>query len=143
VAATEPRPAEGTFAEIEPEIVDDDPSDVGLSDARQLLAQGRSRDALALVQSLPGLTARVVEAQALRALGELNAALDVLRQATNSAAEDDPAYPEALFDLATIYLATGKQRSAMRLLEEVRDLAPAFRPGDIAATLDELQNSSR
>ena len=134
---------EGTFAEIEPELLDDEPSARGLDGARTLIASGRASEALALARTLPGLSARVLEAQAQRALGDLVNALEVLREATNAAPEDDPGYPEALFDLALLYSATAKHRSALRLLEELADLAPLFRPEEVEAKVRGLQALGR
>lgn len=134
---------DGTFAEIEPEIVDDEPSVDGLADARTLLAQGQAAAALTVARSLSGLAARVVEAQAHRVMGDLASSLEVLREATNAAPEDDPAYPEALFDLAVLYSATAKHRSALRLLEELADLAPLFRSDEVEAKIRGLQSLAR
>jgi thioredoxin-like negative regulator of GroEL len=90
-----------------------------------------------------GLAARVVEAQARRARHDTAGALDVLREATNAASDADPAYPEALFDLAALYTATQKHRSALRLLEELKDLAPDFRTVDVDARIRGLQMLGR
>jgi len=133
------RPSEGTFAEVEPESLDEVLPEGGVAEARALAAVGQGEAALEMVRALPGLEARVVEAQAHRAMSDLSGALEVLREATNDAAESDPAYPEALFDLAGLYMATQKHRSAQRLLEELRDLAPQFRTGDVEARLRGLQ----
>ncbi len=133
------RPSEGTFAEVEPEALDEMLPAGGIDEARALAAVGQGEAALEMVRELPGLEARVVEAQARRAMSDLSGALDVLREATNDAAESDPAYPEALFDLAGLYMATQKHRSAQRLLEELRDLAPHFRSAEVEARLRGLQ----
>ncbi len=130
---------EGTFAEVEPEALDEVSPEGGIGEARALASVGQGEAALAIARGLEGLEARVVEAQARRAMNDLGKALDVLREATNDAAEDDPAYPEALFDLAGLYMATQKHRSAQRLLEELRDLAPQYRTGEVEARLRGLQ----
>jgi tetratricopeptide (TPR) repeat protein len=146
-------PDEGTFAEIEPRDLpashvpavarEAAPGVEHLDRARALAAVGEGAQALALVAPLQGLAARVVEAQALRAMSELARALDVLREATNAAPEDDPAYPEALFDLAGLYTATQKHRSALRLLEELADIAPDFRKDEVIARVRGLQLLNR
>lgn len=148
VAASAPTfaaPDEGTFAEIEPDELYDEgePASDALTEARALAAVGESEAALRLVRGLQGLGARVVEAQARRALSDLSGALEVLRKATDDAAETDADYPEALFDLAGLYTATQKHRPALRLLEELRDLAPDFRPADVEARRRGLQLLTR
>ncbi len=142
--APEPaRPAEGTFAEVEPEPFDDESPADAVEEARALAAVGQGEAALALVRELPGLAARVIEAQARRSLNDIPGALDVLREATNAAVEDDPAYPEALFDLAGLYMASQKYRSASRLLEELTEIAPDFRPAQVEARVRGLQLLNR
>lgn len=106
-----------------------------LDEARSLLAIGLNDDALALLRGDTRLEARVLTAQALRARGDAVGALDALRDATNEASESDEGYPEALFELSGLYSATGKHRSAVRLLEELADIAPAFRPKDVQARI--------
>ncbi len=138
-------PDEGTFAEIEPDELYEDgeaPSDA-LTEARALAAVGEGEAALKLVRGLPGLGARVVEAQARRALNDVSGALDVLRSATDDAAETDADYPEALFELCGLYTATQKHRPALRLLEELRDLAPDFRTSEVEARRRGLQLLTR
>ncbi len=148
VRAAEPtfaEPDEGTFAEVEPEALgrDDEAAGDELEHARALASVGQSSEALALVRGMQGLGARVVEAQCLRAQADVAGALEVLREATNDASDRDAAYPEALFDLAGLYTATQKHRSALRLLEELRDLAPTFRRADVDARIRGLQMLAR
>jgi tetratricopeptide (TPR) repeat protein len=81
----------------------------------------------------PALAARILAARALRAMGELPRASSELQGALAEAAEDDPAYAEALFELALLQAATQKLRGARRTLDELLDLAPDFRPADLAA----------
>ncbi|MBM4391497.1 MAG: tetratricopeptide repeat protein [Deltaproteobacteria bacterium] len=137
------RPSEGTFAEVEPAALDEVSPEGGVEEARALAAVGQGEAALQIVRDLPGLEARIVEAQARRAQSDLSGALEVLREATNDASESDPAYPEALFDLAGLYTATQKHRSALRLLEELRDLAPEFRSAEVESRLRGLQLLAR
>lgn len=138
-------PDDGTFAEVEPEALGDElPAGGGdLEQARALASVGEYDAALAIVRGEAGLLARVIEAQALRGQGDVARALEVLREATNDAADTDPDYPEALFELAGLYTATQKHRSALRLLEEVRDLAPTFRTADVVARIRGLQLVAR
>jgi tetratricopeptide (TPR) repeat protein len=136
---------DSTFAEVEPDALDDQPAPVegGLDEARALVAVGQADAALALVRDLSGLGARVIEAQAWRVANDVSRALEVLREATNDAADTDEAYPEALFELAGLYTATQKHRSALRLLEELRDLSPGFRTVDVEARIRGLQMIAR
>ena len=55
-------------------------------------AVGMWADALAMLDGVAGLEAAVLRAQANRGLGEVARALDLLREASNDAAESDPAY---------------------------------------------------
>lgn len=137
-------PDEGTFAEVEPEMLDNEPeTDGSLEEARALVAVGEGAAALAIVQGMPSLDARVVEAQAHRACNDIAAALEVMREATNDASDADPAYPEALYELAGLYTATQKHRSALRLLEELRDLAPSHRAAEVEARIRGLRLMTR
>jgi tetratricopeptide (TPR) repeat protein len=132
---------EGTFAEVSPDALDEIESVDGedLDEARALIAVGQFADAIVLIEHAPGLEARVVYAQALRGMGEGGRALDVLREATNEASDADPGYTDALFELSALYTATGKHRSALRLLEELKDLDAAFRAGEVDARMRGLQ----
>lgn len=152
-----PPPAPESFEEIDPDAFVDDlepedeehpaadalwgaaPAAVTVDDARALLAIGRHSQALDALAGLLTLEARVVEALVHRGAGDLSRAMDVLRDATNGAAEEDPAYPEALFELAGLYTETQKHRSAQRLLEELSDLFPDYRPVDVKARLRGVQ----
>jgi tetratricopeptide (TPR) repeat protein len=126
---------DGMLSEISPdELVDPGLTDP-LAEAESLVAVGMNDEALALLTGDHRLEARVIVARALRAKGDAVAALDALRDATNEAAESDPGYPEALFELSGLYTATGKHRSAVRLLEELADIAPTFRPKDVQARI--------
>ncbi len=106
-----------------------------LDEAHSLVEVGMNDEALALIGDDPRLEARVLVAKALRAKGNATGALDALRDATNEARETDPGYAEALFELSGLYTATGKHRSGLRLLEELADLAPDFRPRDVQARM--------
>jgi hypothetical protein len=44
-----------------------------------------------------------------------------------------------LFELSALYTATGKLRAAVRLLEELRDLDPSYRAGEVEARMRGLQ----
>ncbi|MFZ5475350.1 MAG: tetratricopeptide repeat protein [Myxococcota bacterium] len=132
---------EGTFAEVSPDALDevDAPDEDDLEEARALCAVGQYADAIVLVEHAPGLDARVLYAQALRGVGEVGRALDILREATNEASDTDPGYTDALFELSALYTATGKHRSAIRLLEELKDLDPDFRTVEVDARMRGLQ----
>lgn len=117
VAAAAPRPVAGG----------------ALLDAEAWLLLGKGREALAALGDQPALAARILAARALRAMGELPRASSELQGALAEAAEDDPSYAEALFELALLQAATQKLRGARRTLDELLDLAPDFRPADLAA----------
>lgn len=155
-AVTAP-PSLGTFAEIDPDELDeldgsaldelseiddgllDAPSAAGLEEARELLAVGMYADALTAAEGTAGLEADVLRAECRRGLGDNARALDGLKDAVAEAADTDPAYPAALFELATLLTLTQKHRVAVRTLEELRDLAPAFRAPEVEARLRGLQ----
>jgi tetratricopeptide (TPR) repeat protein len=130
---------DGTFAEVLPDALDEVSPLGDVDEARSLVAVGMWTDALAMLEELEGLEAAVLRSQAVRGLGEVSRALDLLREASNDAAETDPAYPEALFELSALYTATGKHRAAVRLLEELRDLDPGYRVGEVEARMRGLQ----
>lgn len=106
-----------------------------LDEAHSLVAIGMNDEALALLAGDDRLEARVLAARALRGKGDTARALEALREAANEATESDPGYCEALYELSGLYTATGKHRSAVRLLEELADLDPAFRPKDVQARI--------
>lgn len=132
-------PDDGTFAEVSPDALDELPLGDPLEEARANVAVGMYDDALALVADLTGLPPRVVEAQAVRGKGDVAGAVTILQTATNDAAESDPGYIDALFELSGLYTMTGKQRAALRLLEELRDLDPGYRSGEVDARVRGLQ----
>lgn len=138
----EPEPLdEGTFAEVSPDALDELGDDDPISEARGLVGLSYYDEALALVRRATGLMARVVEAQAVRGKGDVQAAVDILQRATNDAAETDEGYVDALFELSGLYASTGKQRAAVRLLEEVKDLDPAFRQSEVDARIRGLSRA--
>lgn len=152
VPAAEPdfgAPDDGTFAEVEPDALagdswrQGDAATADLERAATLAAAGEFSDARDLARPHPGLAARVVEARCLEALGDPAGSLDMLREATSEAADTDPAYPEAIFDLAGLYSLTQKTRAALRLLEELRDLAPAYRSAEVDVRLRGLKAFGR
>lgn len=136
-------PDDGTFAEVHPDMLDELEEVGDLDEARSLVAVGMFADAVALVEHAPGLEARVVYAQAIRGLGDSIRALEVLREATNEAGEDEPGYLDALFELAALYTVTGKHRSALRLLEEVKDLDGGYRTTEVDARMRGLQKLTK
>ncbi len=134
---------DGTYAEVSPDALedDDDADDELYAEARSLVSIGMYRDALQLLDERTKLPAVVISALAHKGLGDVNRAVDLLRDATNEAAEGDPAYVEALYELASLYAHTGKQRSAIRLLEEVRELDATFRPDDVETRIRGLKKA--
>lgn len=106
-----------------------------LEEARAMVAVGLYDQGLRLAQRLGSLGGQVEQARALRGLGRVSEAVEVLREASNDAAESDPDYAEALFELAGLYIQTGKHKAALRLLEELKDLQPQHREGEVRARL--------
>lgn len=130
---------DGTFAEVDPEHLDELEPHLDLDEARSLVAVGMFADAAAMVEGATELPARVVYAQALKGLGDTAQAIDVLRDATNDAGESDDGYLDALFELAGLYTLTQKHRAALRLLEEVQDLDASYRTAEVEARIRGLQ----
>ncbi len=134
---------DGTFAEVMPEALDEIAPDADIDEARSLVAVGMWADALTLLEGSMALEAAVLRAQAVRGLGDIARALDLLRESVNDALESDPAYPDALFELSALYTSTGKPRAALRLLEELRDLDATYRVVEVDARLRGLQRLAR
>lgn len=130
---------DGTFAEVLPEALDEISPEPDVEEARSLVAVGMWSDALALLDGATTLDAAVLRAQAVRGQGDVSGALDLLRGSVNDALESDPAYTDALFELSALYTATGKARAAVRLLEELKDLDPTYRVGEVDARMRGLQ----
>jgi len=132
---------DGTYAEVSPDMLEEasTPGDDMLEEARSLVSIGMYADAIQLLEGRTSLAAIVVLAVAHKGRGDVNTALDLLRSGTNDANDADPAYAEALFELAGLYGATGKQRAAVRLLEEVTELAPEFRTAEVEMRLRALR----
>ena len=128
-------PTEGTFAEVSP----DELAGANLDEARSLVAVGMFTEALPHVEGHPSLEAKVIQAMALKGMGDAGRALDILREATNEAADTDPGYADALFELSGLYTTGGKARSAMRLLEELQSIEPEYRRGEVEARVRGLQ----
>jgi tetratricopeptide (TPR) repeat protein len=126
-----------TFAEIDPVALDEagavgsfDPDEI-----RALVAVGMHADALALLEGADGLEATVLRALAYKGLGDASTALNLLRDARDEGDDSDPVYAEVMFELAALIAATGKHRSAMLLLEELRGLFPDFRSTEVDARI--------
>jgi tetratricopeptide (TPR) repeat protein len=127
---------DGTFSEVDPDALGAAlPDGPDLDEARSLVAVGLWDDALALLEGDVSLESAVLRAQAVKGRGDTVRALDLLREAVNEALESDPAYCDALFELSALYTATGKPRSAVRLLEELKDLDPGYRSGEVDARM--------
>ncbi|MDP2306866.1 MAG: tetratricopeptide repeat protein [Pseudomonadota bacterium] len=149
---------DGTFAEVLPEDLPEELPDalsellepapdsldepgpgLDIDEARSLVAVGMWSDALAMLEGVPTLDAAVLRAQSVRGQGDVGRALDLLRESVNDAQESDPAYADALFELSALYTATSKVRAAIRLLEELKDLEPTFRVGEVESRMRGLQ----
>ncbi|MGB0641051.1 MAG: tetratricopeptide repeat protein, partial [Myxococcota bacterium] len=65
--------------------------------------------------------------------GDVKAARRVLQEAMDEVDEDANGYSEGLWGLARYAAMSGKSRTALRLLGELKALSPHFRPSDVAA----------
>ncbi len=104
----------------------------GLEDAEALLAVGALEQAEAVLGGEESLGAAVVRARVFRARADAAAATRLLRNAVGDASEDDVAYLPALLELAQLNAATGKVRSAKRLLDEIVDIDDSYAPTLVA-----------
>ena len=109
-----------------------------MADAEALIRVGAMERALSLLPAA-GLAAGVLRARALRAQGQLPAALSAIRDAVDDAEESDEAYLPALLEMAEVTAASGKLRGARRLLDEIEDIDPGFAPEAVALVRRGLQ----
>lgn len=140
---------DGVYAEVIPEDSEDfgdfgDFEDFGneappLDHARALLADSSWADTIASLVGVDTLEAAVLRARAVSGQGDSAGAIEVLRETVSYAQESDPAYPEALFELSALYVATGKVVPAMRLLEQLKDFDPGYRKPEVDERMRELQ----
>jgi tetratricopeptide (TPR) repeat protein len=103
--------------------------------ARAWMAVFQYRDAIEAVHGVSGLAALVVRSDAKRFVSQSGEACASLQLALAEAAEDDPAYREALWVLSGLYVAMGKAKTAKRLLLELEELDPRYRAEDVANRL--------
>ncbi len=111
------------------------PGGPGAEEAWSLVAVGLYGEASTSAAAVPGLLGRWLEARATAGSGDQKSARLQLREAIDDASEDDPVYPDALFELAGLSLGLGRLRPALRLLEELSDVAPAWRTGEVQAKI--------
>ena len=91
------------------------------------------QEALDLLRGQEDVEALVVQALASRALGRLDGAQGRLERAVQLGGAHHPAYVEALWELAGLYLLRKKAGNAERLLDEVASLDPTWRPIELSA----------
>jgi hypothetical protein len=103
--------------------------------ARAWMAVFQYRDAIDSVHGVNGLAAIVVRSDAKRFVSQAGEGCASLQLALAEASESDPAYPEALWVLSSLYLAVGKPKTAKRLLLELEELDPGYRAEDVANRL--------
>lgn len=119
------------FGEVDPDALDAS-VDV-IAEARAHVAIGQYEQALDLLRGVDDIEALVVQALASRGLGRNDGVQGRLERAVQSGQEHHPAYVEALWELAGLYLLRNKAGNAERLLDEVSMLDPGFRPVEMAA----------
>lgn len=118
------------FSEVDPDALDS--LDSLIYDARALVACGLYEDAQDKLRGQDDLEAQVVHALASRGLGRLEGAQTRLERAVQGGAEHHPAYIEALWELAGVYLLRHKLGNAERILDEAEQLDPTFRSAEMA-----------
>jgi tetratricopeptide (TPR) repeat protein len=124
---------DGTFAEVSPTELEPVGGDT-LEEARSLVSVGMHRQALELLEAAgDGLVVCTLRAQALRGMQKTQAALEALRDVVDEAGVGDEGYREALLELSGLFVATGKHRPALRVLDELAELDPAFRKAEVEA----------
>jgi len=119
------------FGEVDPDamsVMDD-----VIAEARAHLTIGMYEEALDLLRGQEDVEALVVQALASRALGRLDGAQGRLERAVQLGGAHHPAYVEALWELAGLYLLRKKAGNAERLLDEVASLDPTWRPIELSA----------
>lgn len=119
------------FGEVDPSALDS--LDDMISDARALVEVGEFEEALDKLRGQDDLEALVVQAKAARALNRMDSAQGRLERAVQGGGEHHPAYIEALWELAGVYLARRKLGNAERILDEAALVDPTYRPVEMAA----------
>ena len=122
----------------EPAFGDVDPEALGAVEDRVALARayvsiGMFEEALDQLHGQEDVEAQVVQALAALGLGRSGFAQKRLERAVQAGNKHHPAYVEALWELAGLYLLRKKIGNAERLLDELAALDPAWRPTDLAA----------
>jgi tetratricopeptide (TPR) repeat protein len=105
-----------------------------VEEALSLESVGAFDEAVAVLEPVNTLPARLIVARCLGSLGRHEDGVSCLRQALELH-EGDPAWPDALFELASLQVKAGRIRQALSLLEELRDDFPSYRPSEIATRL--------
>ncbi len=103
-----------------------------LADAYALFVVADLDGAAALAGGVDGLGAALLRARILRARGDLSGATSLLGDAVGDAAETDPDYLPGILEMAALNAATGKLRAGLRLLDEISDIDPDWRPDAVA-----------
>lgn len=119
------------FSEVDPDEMES--IDDAIGDARALVEIGQYEEAMDRLRGQDDLEALVVQAIAARALGRLDGAQGRLERAVQAGNEHHPAYVEALWELAGVYLLRKKLGNAERILDEVAVVDPGWRPVELAA----------
>jgi tetratricopeptide (TPR) repeat protein len=141
---------EGTFAEVDPDDMDDpfaglslddeddddDPSaDDGadaIEDARGLIGMGAFDDAAAALQGVAGLEAATLRARCTREISGPRDALAELREVLDEVDDDDPYLLEARFELAECAARAGKIKLSLRTLKQIHVADSSFRAKEVA-----------
>ncbi|RME28674.1 MAG: hypothetical protein D6798_01870 [Deltaproteobacteria bacterium] len=118
------------FSEVDPDAMAS--LDELLLDARALIEVGLHDEAQERLRGQDDLEALVVQAIAARGMGRLDGAQTRLERAIQGGTEHHPAYIEALWELAGVYLLRHKLGNAERMLDEVEALDAGYRPMEMA-----------
>ena len=130
----------GTIAEVDPEeVAAEAETGPDLEEAEGLIAMGMHPQAMALLDGVEGLRAATLLAHCMREKGEAKKAFSHLRDAVDDADENDPAQPDALFELAELAGRAGKHRPALRYLRELQESFPGHRSAEVSARVKALK----
>ncbi len=120
----------GAFSEVDPDALAS--LDDLILDARALNAAGLYEESQDSLRGQDDLEALVVQALSARGMGRLDGAQTRLERAVQAGAEHHPAYIEALWELAGVYLLRHKLGNAERMLDEVESVDASYRPLEMA-----------
>ena len=144
----------GTFAEISPDDIEDDPEggfgdgfddgfdddfddepaeDEALSEARARISVGMFREAVPFLKGRQDLPARTLVAQIQIGVGDLRGARNVLRSALGQSARGEQGYQEAIWTLADLYTQAKKPDAGLKMLDELQEADPSWRKRDCKA----------